>query len=418
MIPNRAGGPGGFSGAVFFVASRTLFPVQDRTMKKSGIFLLLVLLSAFPPLATDMYLPAIPLLEKNWHQPLAVVNLTLVGFFISYCVFLLIYGPVSDRFGRKPPLVAGIALFIVASLLCALAGNVTTLIVARILQAAGAAAAATLCLAMTKDIYASAERVRILAWMGVIMPLAPAVAPIFGSWLLLWFSWHWIFVSQAAVACIALIGVLMIKETLPEKSSTSALETAKIYLQLFRNRRYLAYALMVSLIVFPHFAFIAGSADIYITHFGLSEQTFSYLFAINALAFMSGSLLCTRLLQRITPGRVMTLGFTGVLLGGVIMLLKIFPDPWSLTIPMSLVTFSLGLSRPPSNNLVLDQVTRNAGAASSLLVFLFFLLGACSMWIISLDWKDKVQVIGLLATVVGVIMLSLWTFLAKRAAKE
>jgi len=387
-------------------------------MKKSGIFLLLVLLSAFPPLATDMYLPAIPFLQKDWHQPLSVVNLTLVGFFISYCVFLLIYGPISDRFGRKPPLLAGITLFIVASLLCALSGNVTTLIVSRVLQAAGAAAAATLCMAMTKDIYASAERVRILAWIGVIMPLAPAVAPILGSWLMLWFSWHWIFVCQAAVASIALIGVLRIKETLSEKSSTSALETAKIYLQLFRNRHYLAHALMVSLIVFPHFAFIAGSADIYITHFGLSEQTFGYLFAINALAFMAGSLLCTRLLHRLTPGRVMTLGFSGALLGGVIMLLRIFPDPWSLTIPMSLVTFSLGLSRPPSNNLVLDQVDRNAGAASSLLVFLFFLLGACSMWIISLDWRNKVQVIGIMATVVGVIMLSLWSLLARRAARK
>ena len=386
-------------------------------MKKSGIFLLLVLLSAFPPLATDMYLPAIPLLQQQWHQPLAVVNLTLVGFFVSYCLFLLIYGPVSDRFGRKPPLVGGISLFIVASLLCALAGNVTTLIVARILQAAGAAAAATLCLAMTKDLYASTERVRILAWMGVIMPLAPAIAPIFGSWLLLWFSWHWIFVSQAVVATIALIGVLMIEETLPEKSSTSALETAKIYLQLFRNRRYLSYALMVSLIVFPHFAFIAGSADIFITHFGLSEQTFAYLFAINALALMSGALLCTRLLHRFTSTRVMTLGFAGVLMGGLIMLLRLFPAPWSLTIPMSLVTFSLGLSRPPSNNLVLDQVERHAGAASSLLVFLFFLLGSFSMWLISLDWRDKVQVIGILATVVGVVMLGLWTFLARRGAK-
>ena len=386
-------------------------------MKKSGIFLLLVLLSAFPPLSTDMYLPAIPLLQTTWHQPLAVVNLTLVGFFISYCFFLLIYGPLSDRFGRKPPLLAGIALFIVASLLCALAQNVTTLIISRVLQAAGAAAAATLCMAMTKDIYVSEERVRILAWMGVIMPLAPAVAPILGGWLMVWFSWHWIFVCQAAVALVALFGVLRIKETLPEKSSTSALETAKIYLQLFRNRRYLAYSLMVSLIVFPHFAFIAGSADIYITRFGLSEQIFGYLFAINALAFMSGSLLCTRLLRRLEPGRVMTLGFTGVLLGGIIMLLRVFPDPWSLTLPMSLVTFSLGLSRPPSNNLVLDQVDRNAGAASSLLVFQFFLLGAFSMWIISLDWRDKVQVIGLLATVVGVVMLSLWTFLAGRAEK-
>lgn len=387
-------------------------------MKKSSMFFLLVLLSAFPPLATDMYLPAIPLLQKNWNQPLSVVNLTLVGFFISYCFFLLIYGPISDRIGRKPPLLAGIALFIVASLLCALSNNVTALIISRVLQAAGAAAAATLCMAMTKDIYCSEERVRVLAWMGVIMPLAPAVAPILGGWLMVWVSWHWIFVCQAAVALVALIGVLRTEESLKEKTTTSLLETVKSYLDLFHNRRYMAYALMVSLIVLPHFAFIAGSSDIYITRFGLSEQTFGYLFAINAIAFMAGSLLCTRLLHHMTAGKVMTLGFCGVLLGGLIMLLKIFPDPWSLTIPMSIVTFSLGLSRPPSNNLVLEQVSRNAGAASSLLVFFFFILGAFAMWMISFDWSDKVQVIGLLATTVGVVMLCLWSFIVYKTANR
>lgn len=383
-------------------------------MSKSHIFFLLVLLSAFPPLATDMYLPALPMLQEHWGESHAMINLTLVGFFISYCFFLLIYGPLSDRFGRKRPLLAGITLFIVASLLCALSDNVMTLIVSRVLQAAGAAAAATLCMAITKDIYTNDERVRILAWMGVIMPLAPAVAPILGGWLLTWFSWHWIFVSQAAIALIAFIGVVRMQETLKETSSTSALQTAKIYLHLFRNRKYLSYALMVCLVVLPHFAFIAGSADIYITRFGLSEQIFGYLFAVNAIAFMAGSLLCTRLLHRLGPGKVMTMGFAGIFLGGLIMLMNLFPGPWALTIPMALVTFSLGLSRPPGNNLVLEQVDHHAGAASSLLVFIFFLLGAFSMWLISLDWNDKIRVIAILATGVGAVMLSLWAVLSRR----
>lgn len=197
-------------------------------MKNTATFYLLVLLSAFPPLATDMYLSAIPHFEKIWNQPLTVVNLTLVGFFISYCFCLLIYGPVSDRFGRKPPLLARIALFIASSLLCAFSQSITSLIVFRVLQAAGAAAAATLCMAMTKDIYSSEERVRVLAWIGVIMPLAPAVAPIVGSWLMLWASWRWIFVCQAAVAVIALIGVILTRETLKERSTASAIETTPI----------------------------------------------------------------------------------------------------------------------------------------------------------------------------------------------
>lgn len=382
-------------------------------MTKSRIFFLLALLTSFPPLATDMYLPAIPQLQQIWQQPLSVVNLTLVGFFISYCFFLLIYGPLSDRFGRRRPLLAGITLFIVASILCALATNVTTLIAARVLQAAGAAAAAALSMAITKDVYQHSERARILAWMGVTMALAPAVSPIIGSWIMIWFSWRWIFIAQASIAAIAWVGVLLMEETLETPTTTSAVETAKIYLHLFRNKRYVGYALMVSLVVLPHFAFIAGSADIYISRLGLSEQRFGFFYAINAFAFMAGSLLCTRLLHRITAVRVMTLGFAGQLIGGLIMLLNLFPGAWGLALPMSIITFSLGLSRPPSNNLVLEQVDQYAGAASSLLVFIFFMLGAFSMWLISLEWANKIQVIGTLAATVGSIMLFFWVFLAK-----
>lgn len=383
-------------------------------MNKARIFPLLVLLAAFPPLATDMYLPAIPTLQQRWDQPLMVINFTLIGFFFSYCVFLLMYGPLSDRFGRRPPLLGGIALFIVASVLCALADNVTVLIIARILQAAGAAASTSLSMAMTKDIYTNNERVRILAWMGVIMPLAPAVAPILGGWILMWLSWRWIFMLQALIGVIAWAGVYRIGETIGEKANTGAWETVKIYLELFRNRRYMAYSLMVSLVVLPHFAFIGGSADIYITHLGISEQHFGYYFAINAVAFMGGSLLCTRLLHRMGSGAVMTLGFVGILAGGLLMLSSCFPGPWALALPMSVVTFSIGLSRPPSNNLVLEQVDKYAGSASSLLIFIFFTLGACSMWFISLAWNDKIQVIALLAVVVGGIILGAWAVLAHR----
>lgn len=387
-------------------------------MTKSRIFPLLTLLAAFPPLATDMYLPAIPLLQHHWAQPLQIVNLTLVGFFISYCFFLLVYGPLSDRYGRRRPLLFGISLFIVASLLCALSQSIVVLIVARILQAAGAAAAAAIAMAITKDVYSNEERARILAWMGVIMALAPALSPIIGGWILAWWSWPWIFVTQAAVAVIAWIGVLRMQETLKQPSTIRPLQSAAIYLRLFRNRRFIGYALMVSAVVLPHFAFIAGSADIYITQLGVSEQQFGNFYAINAFAFMSGSLLCTRLLHRIGARHVMTLGFAGILLGGVALLLKPFPGAWGLALPMSIITFAMGLSRPPSNNLVLEQVDEHAGAASSLLVFIFFILGAFSMWFISQNWADKIAVIGLLAVTVGTLVLILWLVLgAKHATK-
>ncbi len=377
-------------------------------MNKTRMLLLLSLLSAFPPLSTDMYLPAIPLLVNLWQQPLTLVNLTLVAFFVSYCFSLLFYGPLSDRYGRRPLLLVGIGIFILASILCALCNNVISMIVFRIIQAAGAASASTLALAISKDVYNQHERGRILAYIGVIMALAPMLAPVFGGWVLAWFSWRWIFISQAAIAAVAWLGVWRMPETLPSPSSMSAWQTAGIYISLFRNRRYLGYALMFSLIVFPHFAFIAGSGDIYITHLGLSEQTFGYFFALNAAAIMAGSMVCSRLLRRVAPRRLITAGFIGILAGGLVMLTRWIPDPWGLTLPMAAIAFCFGLTRPPSNNMVLEQVNRHAGAASSLLIFIYFMLGAFSMWLISLDWPDKIFVIGFLGAASGGIMLAVW----------
>ncbi|MEE4165070.1 MAG: MFS transporter, partial [Desulfocapsaceae bacterium] len=128
-------------------------------MKK--IFALIALLAAFPPLSTDMYLAAIPMLVEQWGQPLTTVNLTLVCFFVTYCCFLLVYGPLSDRFGRRPPLIAGLVLYTCASLLCALATNVTFLIIARTLQGAGAAAASAIAFAICKDLFTGRIRQRI-----------------------------------------------------------------------------------------------------------------------------------------------------------------------------------------------------------------------------------------------------------------
>src|SRR5512133_1089541 len=118
-----------------------------------GTLPLLALLTAFPALSTDMILPAVPSLARTWNQPLSVINLILVCFFVTYGFFLLFYGPISDRFGRRRPLLFGLAVYVVASLLCAFASNASILIGFRILQAAGAAASSSLSMAMTKDIF-------------------------------------------------------------------------------------------------------------------------------------------------------------------------------------------------------------------------------------------------------------------------
>jgi len=382
-----------------------------------GTLPLLALLTAFPALSTDMILPAVPSLARNWNQPLSVINLILVCFFVTYGFFLLFYGPISDRFGRRRPLIAGLSVYIVASLLCASATNAPMLIFFRILQAAGAAASSSLSMAMTKDIFSGQERERILAYIAIIMALAPMIAPVLGGWVLADFSWPWIFFIQAVMGFIGILGVLRFPETLSQISNVPLSRMMHSYGRLLLNPSYIIMVLVMSVSLFPLYSFIAGSSAVYVNEFGLSEQKYSYFFAFNALALMVGSFSCLRLTRSVSSKHLMTIGFAGVFLGGLFLLLNGQHGPWSFALSMFLITFSLGLSRPPSNNLVLEQVDRDAGSASSLLIFCYFTLGAVGMWFISLEWADKIPVLGAIALSCGAMVLAAWFVLQKRGIK-
>jgi len=382
-----------------------------------GTLPLLALLTAFPALSTDMILPAVPSLADTWHEPLSIINLILVCFFVTYGFFLLFYGPISDRFGRRRPLLAGLSVYIAASLLCASATNAPMLIVFRILQAAGAAASSSLSMAMTKDIFSGQERERILAYIAIIMALAPMIAPVLGGWVLADFSWPWIFVIQAVMGFIGILGVLRFPETLSQISDVPLSRMMHSYGRLLLNPSYIIMVLVMSVSLFPLYSFIAGSSAVYVNEFGLSEQKYSYFFAFNALALMVGSFSCLRLTRSISSKHLMTIGFAGVFLGGLFLLINGQHGPWSFALSMFLITFSLGLSRPPSNNLVLEQVDRDAGSASSLLIFCYFTLGAVGMWFISLEWADKIPVLGTIALSCGAMVLAAWFVLQKRGIK-
>ncbi len=379
---------------------------------------LLALLSAFPPLTTDMILPALPSLAKSWNVSLSLINLNLVFFFVTYGLFLLFYGPISDRFGRRRPLLIGLAVYIVASLLGAFVSSAPMLIGIRILQAAGAAAGSSISMAMTKDIFVGSEREKILAYIAVIMALAPMLAPVIGGWIISDFSWRWIFFLEAFMGIVAVCGVLYFPETLQEVSEAPLSQVMHTYGRLLLNHSYIVMVLLMSISLLPLYGFIASSSAIYINEFGLSEQKYSYFFASNALAIMIGSFFCLQLTRRISSKYLMTIGFAGIFLGGVLLLFTGHHGPCSFALSMCMVSFSLGLSRPPSNNLVLEQVNGDTGSASSLLIFSYFMLGAVGMWFISFEWADKIPVLGAIALGCGALVLAAWTILQKRGLKD
>jgi DHA1 family bicyclomycin/chloramphenicol resistance-like MFS transporter len=239
------------------------------------------------------------------------------------------------------------------------------------------------------------------------------LAPIFGGWLLTWFSWPSIFFTQAAVGGVALAGVWKMKEPFSNPSRETVWRQLKNYFLLFENSRFLVLAAITSISMLPLFAFVAGSSDIYINRLGLNEQIFGFFFGANALAYISGSFACSRLVRRVPSRLLMTIGFTGILTGGILLLFSVRHSPWGLALPMFMISHSIGLCRPPGTNLALEQVERNAGAASSFLVFTLFVFGAMAMWLISLDWSDKMDTLGWLGVSCGVLSLGGWLALQR-----
>ena len=374
-------------------------------MKKTPLkmLFLLALLSAFPPLSTDMYLPSMPFLQETWHQSITMVNLTLSGFFIGFCLSMLFYGPLSDKYGRKPLLMIGISIYTAASLFAGFTNDIYTLIALRTLQGLGAASSMVISMAITKDLFKGHERQRILAYMGVITALAPMFAPVLGGILMMWLTWHWIFFAQALMGIVSLGGVYLMKEPLKTPSEGSVVAAMGMYLQLFRNKSYLSMMGLFSLIVFAPFAFIGSAKDIYITQFGTTAQGFSYFFAFNAIALMAGSFACAQVQKIVSSENLMNMSFLGMLIGGIILHTGVIEGPWGFAIPMALLSFFFGLGRPISNHLILQQVDQGAGAASSLVVFFFFMLGACTIWLISLKWNDTIVIIARIAIVTNAI---------------
>lgn len=375
-------------------------------MKKT--IALLALLAAFPPLSTDMYLAAIPLLVDSWQQPLATVNLTLVGFFVTYCGFLLVYGPLSDRYGRRPPLLIGLGLYVLASLLCAVADSIEYLIVARILQGAGAASASSIAFAICKDLFDGNLRQRIFLQLGVIVAAAPMVAPVIGGWVIELFSWHLVFVLQAGLGVIAFVGVWRMRESLLELNTENLSKIFRSYMRLAGNKQFFLLTLAFACLGIPFFAFIAISSNIYINDLGYSAREYGYFFACNASAFMIAPLLFSKIAGRLQLRHLLTISYLGVLVSSMPLLASQIPQPFRIVVPMWLLTFFFAFGRPPGNNLILEQVERDVGAASSLMVFFFFITGACSMWFVSLGWQDTIQVLGVMGICSATLTLAGW----------
>jgi len=336
----------------------------------------IALLVALGPLATDMYLPALPGLTDAFATSAGRVQLTLSLFLAGFALAQIIYGPLSDRFGRKPVLLCGLSLFVLASIACALAESIEMLILARFVQALGGSAGPVLGRAMVRDIHGPLESARVLSHIGSAMALAPAFAPILGGYMSVYLDWPSIFWFLGLVGLLgAALLVFAIKETAPpeHRHPRPIVTILGDYGRLLRDGGYLGYTLTCTLAYAGLFAFLSGSSFVIIEYFGVSEQHFGLLFMLVVAGYISGTLAGARLSRRYDFRRLVALGSALLLVAGGTMLAFALDRPervMSIVLPMMVFMHGVGLVMPQSMAGALADYPHIAGSASGLLGFI------------------------------------------------
>jgi DHA1 family bicyclomycin/chloramphenicol resistance-like MFS transporter len=349
---------------------------------------------AVGPLTIDMYLPALPTLRADLHTSSAAVQLTLTGTLVGLAVGQLLIGPWSDALGRRRPLLAGVALHILASLLVLLAPTVEVLAVLRVLQGVGTAAAGVVALAIVRDLFVGRAAATMLSRMFLVMGVAPVLAPTIGGELLRFTSWRGIFAILAAYGVLLLVvGRLALRETLPPERRLPGgiAATARTYRTLFRDRTFVGLVLVAGLTMAALFTYVSGSSFVYQRQFGLDEQQFGLLFGAGAACLITGTQLNPVLLRRWSPARIL-LGASSAaaLAGGVLFVLAAtgVGGLFGVAVPLWGVLLSAGLALPNAPALALSRYGESAGSAAALLGAVQFAIGAAVSPLVGLLGND------------------------------
>jgi DHA1 family bicyclomycin/chloramphenicol resistance-like MFS transporter len=281
------------------------------------------LLSAITPLSVDIYLPALPMLRQALDADEAHTLFTLSAFFIGCGAGQLVLGPLADRFGRKPPLLAGLSLYIVASVACALAASISSVVLWRFAQACGAAAVPAVVQAMVRDLYDRNQSARVLSLNMVVTASAPIMAPLIGGQVLLWFDWRGVFWVLVAFGLVSFLAALTLPETLTAERRNAANPLAMLvgYFAFFRSRRYVGYIACSTFYFCCLFAFIAGSPFVYIEYFGIPPQYFGFLFGVNMIGMITVSVVNGRIVVARGADRLLRLACSIGAGAGVVLLL-------------------------------------------------------------------------------------------------
>lgn len=352
-------------------------------------------LSAFGPLSIDMYLPAFPAMTGDLRTAEPTLQLTLTAFVMGLALGQLIIGPLSDALGRRRPLVAGIAVYAIASVLCALAPSAELLIGARVLQAIGAAAGIVIARATVRDLFSGTAMTKFFSMLMLVNGLAPILAPVIGGQVLQWMSWRGIFVVLTVFGALLLIVVTFaLPEPLPPHLRRPARvpSIVRTYLGLLRDRVFVGYALTSGLVFAGVFAYISGSSFVLQGVYELTPQQYSLAFGCNGIGIVLAGQINGRIVGRFFAERtLLRTGLLGsVVCGAVLVGAAVSGAGLGLLLPpLFLVVASMGMIMPNTMSLALADHPHTAGAASALLGVVQFVVAGLASPLVGMFGKSS-----------------------------
>lgn len=361
--------------------------MRDKSAHRRFI-LILGAISALGPLSIDMYLPSLPAIARDLHADTASVQMTATAYFIGLAFGQLVYGPISDRFGRKKPLLFGLALFTLASFGCALATSVEALIGLRLLQALGGCAGMVVTRAMVRDRFDVNEMASVLSALVLVMGVAPILAPTLGGKIYLWFGWNAIFMLLVAVGALCFAAIALGIDEIPRERAPplSVRNIAKDYLRIVSHRRFMGYALAGGCAQAGMFAYITASPFVFIDYFGIAPDHYGLLFGANAFGLIAASQLNSRLLRRFRAEKVLRGALLVYLVAGFAMLASAVSGIggfWGIALPLVMCTSSLGFTFPNSQAGAMAPFGDRAGMAAAMLGTLQFVLAGVSSVVVA-----------------------------------
>ncbi len=384
-------------------------PWQKPQIPFRRLILILSLCSAFAPFATDMYLPAFGQLVDHFQTDAGHIETTVSFFFLGLAVGQIIYGPLIDRFGRKKPMLAGIGIFLLATVGCLLAPDIESFIVMRLLQAIGGCCGMIIGRAIVSDLFSQHEMARVMSSLMIVMSLAPICAPLIGGWLVTHFNWVSVFVALLILGTICGLSVLF---GLPETKSPHQKTTGNLlhgYLTLLKRPTYLVPAISGSLTQSCMFGFITGSPFVFLHHFGLNAQQYSWVFGCITFAFIISAQLTKMALRRYSPKQIFTKALlANALFGIVLCAISETSQMWLFIIPLWLTIATLSFLGATSTALAMSKAGDYTGSASGLLGLLQFGCGFIASSTIAATQNGTPYPMTMTMAACGIVGTMLW----------